>query len=449
MVADTMMAPMASLLSNASNPADGLRTQTANVCMLRLLERVAVRFNRAGIPLMVLKGAALNLTVLDGPDERPMADIDVMIRPEHVKAAVTMLEELGCRRGRPLVREGFFPRFHYETEFVAGRAFPLRIDLHVRPFRPLRYARRVPREAFWQGAEVVSVGRGEVLVPSVEGMLIHLAAHSAIHANTRPMWLQDLKRWTDVWRERSDWERFLANVSAWGLTLPARQALERAEQDFGEVCPPEVHERLEEEHIGWRDRLALREAPRDAEHPVAHVLVNALCTPGWWFVLSYLRAVLVPDQRHMAEWYCRRHWGWLAWAHALRLVSPLLRRIPRLWARCVKIEIREGSMRGAGIFATRNIPTGELITHADGAARPNRNSACTLPGRVPARGRRQLAGNLRYLNHCCRPNSELCGSQLRALKTIDAGGEITIDYGLDACDCRRRGRGGNELEMSA
>ncbi len=37
MVADTMMAPMALPRSNASNPTNGLRTRTANVCMLQLV----------------------------------------------------------------------------------------------------------------------------------------------------------------------------------------------------------------------------------------------------------------------------------------------------------------------------------------------------------------------------------------------------------------------------
>ena len=303
----------------------GLRVRTTNVCMLRVLERIAAKFCQANIPLMALKGAALNLTIYDRPDERPMADIDLLVKPQHVERAVALLEELGCRRGRLLVGRDFFPRFHYEAEFVTGRVFPTRIDLHVRPLRPLRYARRVPPDALWQGARTVRVGRSDVLIPAVEDMLIHLAAHSAVHANARPMWLEDIKRWADAWRDEIDWERFLTQVRAWGLSLPVREAIERTEHDVGAVCPPDIRARLAQHRIGWRDRLALRQAPRDADHPIAHVLVNAWCTPGFRFVLSYLRAVLVPDRRHMGEWYVRRHRGWLLWARGLRLVHPILR----------------------------------------------------------------------------------------------------------------------------
>ncbi|MCK4659750.1 MAG: nucleotidyltransferase family protein [Phycisphaerae bacterium] len=414
--------------SDTTTPADRLRTRTANVCLMRLLERIATRFNQANVPLMALKGAALNLTIYDQPDHRPMADLDLMVKPEDAETAVRLLEELGCRPGRPLMREDFFPRFHYETELIAGHIYPMRIDLHVRPLRPLCYARRVDPEALWRGAEVVQAGRAEVLIPSLEDMLIHLAAHSSVHANIRPLWLADIKIWADAWRDRIDWDRFLEHVRSWGLVLPVRQAIARTEEAFGEVCPPEVRVRLLQEPVTWRDRLALRQAPRDAEHPAAHVLVDAVCTPGWWFVLCYLWAVLIPDRRHMGGWYSHRHWGWLPWAHVLRLVSPVLRRIPRLWTWFARIEVRESRTRAPGVFATRVIGAGERIAQLDSDAG---------------------AGKLRYLNHSCHPNAERSGCELLALKAICVGDRITIDCGTGACECRRDSQEGTELLKSA
>ncbi len=112
-----------------------------NVRMMHLLERIARAFNDAGVPVLALKGAALNLVLYDRPDERPMGDLDLLIKPENVEDAFAILEKLGCLRGEPLVREDFFPRFHYEVEFRAGDIYPVKIDLHVRPFRPLRSTR--------------------------------------------------------------------------------------------------------------------------------------------------------------------------------------------------------------------------------------------------------------------------------------------------------------------
>lgn len=125
-----------------------------------------------------------------------------------------------------------------------------------------------------------------------------------------------------------DWDRFVATVVQWQLPLPVREGLEAAEHEFGQVCPPEVMERLERSRVSWRDRLALWQAPRDADHPKAHVAVNVLCTPGRRFVLGYLRAMLLPDRGHMADWYCHRHRAWLPCAHLLRWLGPLAKWIP-------------------------------------------------------------------------------------------------------------------------
>ena len=328
-------------LAALATDGPGLRVATRNICHLRQLERIAERFAAAGVPLMALKGAALLLTVYRRPQDRPMSDLDLMVRPEDADRAVELLTELGCQPGRPLVRRDFFPRFYYETEFFAGRSFPLRIDLHVRPFRPLRYARTVPNEAFWDDAQPVQVGRAEVLIPSAADMLIHLAAHSAIHANSRDTWLRDMCVWVDACRDAIDWDGFVERVGDWRLSWPVRGALDAVAQRFGAFMPEGVLTALARQRVTWRDRMALEQAPHDAETATGHLAADVLCTPGIGFVLAYLQASLWPDRVHMGEWYDRRHWGWLPTAHMLRLASPLLKRATPLWSRLFKTELAE------------------------------------------------------------------------------------------------------------
>jgi len=174
-----------------------------NVRMMHLLERIATRFNEAKVPLMALKGAALNLTLYEQPDQRPMGDLDLMVRHEDIESACALLEAMGGLRGEPLVRDDFFPRFHYELEYTLGDIYPVKIDLHVRPFRPLRYARTVPDHALWQGAESVSVGKATVLIPSTEDMLIHLCVHAAVHGCSQRKWISEIGQWVHRQRTRS------------------------------------------------------------------------------------------------------------------------------------------------------------------------------------------------------------------------------------------------------
>jgi len=399
--------------ADLGDPVVGLR----NVCLLRLVERVGLQFAQAGMPLMVLKGAALNLTVHAHPDSRPMADIDLMVRPQDAAAALALLVRMGCRPGRPLVRSDFFPRFHYERDLLVPGVVPARIDLHVRPFRPLRYARTVPASAFWEGAEAVRIGRAEVLVPGAADMLLHLAVHSAVHDNAQSRWLADLRNWAQHCGDGLDWAVLLEHARSWGLMPAAHSALSAAEDQLGPIRPAWVRAEMDAYKPNWRERRTLRQAPRDAEGALGHVLTDALCAPGLRFKAAYLRAMLLPDRAHMGEWYDRRHPGWFAASRALRLLSPLLRHVPAIWGRVARTEIRE-TPRGPGVFARRLFVAGERVFAATPAA----------------------PGKLACVRHSCQPNARRDARGVVALKFIAPGEEVRVDHGLTACDCRRTGR---------
>ena len=80
-----------------------------NIRLMHFLEQIAKRFVGASVNLMVLKGAALNLTVYDRPDQRPMSDLDLMVRPDHFDRALGVMRQAGCQRSQVLVRKDFSP----------------------------------------------------------------------------------------------------------------------------------------------------------------------------------------------------------------------------------------------------------------------------------------------------------------------------------------------------
>lgn len=321
--------------SSASRPlrlrAPVLPIATRNICAMHRLERITAAFNSAGVPLLALKGAALNLTLFRAPHARPMTDLDLLVHPADVPAARRLLERSGCRRGADLLREDFFPRVYYELEYFCGDVYPTRIDLHARPFRPLRYACTVPPSAFWDAAAEVALGTARILVPSPEDMLLHLAVHAAVHGMPSGKWRTDIASWIAVYGTDLDWDRLVGRAAAWRLAWPVSCALEQC----GANVPMDVERALRALGVNWRDRVALWHAPLDAQHPVRHALVNALCTPDWRLVVRYVAAVALPDSSHLATFYRRRHVGWQLCAHVLRWTAPLWRAVGRAgrWAR--------------------------------------------------------------------------------------------------------------------
>ncbi len=312
----------------APSPGETRMTALRNLRMMRLLEHIALEFQEAQVALLVLKGAALNATVYRFPDERLMTDLDLMIHPQDAGRAGALLAQMGGVRGEAQVREDFFPHFHYELEYRIGRVDPVKIDLHVRPFRPLRYANLVPADAFWSRAKPVWFGRATLWIPSPEDMLIHLMVHAAVHAFSDAKWLEDIRRWLVYPDWSIEWVNVLQSVNEWGLRAPFRAAGLQLEKECGPVLSNEVRDSINRMRCGRRDRLTLWHASRDAAHPLGHVLVNAICTPGFRFVLAYLLRIAFPSKVCMANWYPRRHWGWLPAAHLFRWLRPVIGRVP-------------------------------------------------------------------------------------------------------------------------
>lgn len=408
------------------------------VRLMHLLEWIAGRFNEAGIPVMALKGAALHLTLYRRAGEREMTDLDLIVRPDDLDRAMKLLEDLGCHRGEVAFREDFFPRYYYEIQYRAGSISPVNVDLHVRPFRVLRFCRFVPDDALWERAVPVAIGGATVLVPAPDDTLIHLAAHSALHGNALEKWLGDIDRW--IRAKAIDWERFLATVKSWRLAAAVRSGIEAAEGVFGPALPGEVRGRLAAMRAGWRDRLALWHAPRDRDHLTRSILVNAVTTPGARFVLGYLRDVLLPGREYLGEWCTRHRCPWPGAALVLRYAWPIAERMPWIGSRLAGVEVRQSPVHGLGVFATRDIAAGEVIARYRGR-RVDRDGTyvSSHADRTGASGRHEITGPLKYLNHSCRPNAELGGFRVRALVPIRAGQEITMSYGSDACDCDRAG----------
>ncbi len=309
---------------NIPNDArSALQTGTARVAAQQLhmtheLSKLLAAFNDAGVPVMLLKGAALTLCLYDEAGLRPMSDVDLLVRPADVARAATVLRQAGCRRGAELVRDDFFPRFYYETEWVTGSDRPVRLDFHARPLRPLRIAITMPDDALWLDARQVNVCGAPAWIPSPEAMFVHLAAHAAYHGCSRLIWLYDLRRFYERNGDAIDWSIVLELCQRWRLSTPVRYAIEQCQKRVGDICPDDVARSLHRHRISWRDRLVLWQAPRDGERPLRHVFINAITTPDLRHAAAYVFACFRPNDAHLGAIYRPRHPGWRICAHLIR-----------------------------------------------------------------------------------------------------------------------------------
>jgi len=94
------------------------------------------------------------------------------------------------------------------------------------------------------------------------------------------------------------------------------------------------------------------------------------------------------------------------------------------------IEVRESLIHGKGIFARKRIRRGQRIGRFEGD-RTRRDGTHVLwligddDSEVGILGRNAL----RFLNHGSPPNAEFQDDELYALRNVQPGAEVLIDYG--------------------
>jgi hypothetical protein len=186
--------------------ANGLRNTLLSHELLRIFELLRT----SGMAAIAFKGPALAWSIYDDPALRPMADLDLLVRPADFSRAL-----------RILLADGYRPAYDTDARCFRGiREFPLNspdsgvnVDLHWNAVPPY-LAPMLPAPGLWDRAVPCRIAAGEVLTLSAADTLRHLCLHSAKHGWPALNRLTDLARLID--RVAVDWNQLLGDARAAG-----------------------------------------------------------------------------------------------------------------------------------------------------------------------------------------------------------------------------------------
>jgi hypothetical protein len=258
------------------------RAQHAHAAAVRthVLADVAGAMAQAGVPFLVLKGAALARLVYEDPRLRPMRDVDLLVRKADAGRALDVLVRCGFRPGGATVPAG-----HHHLQAVARtiEGATVTIELHHQlmvgtPFVQPRgfddlIGRSQPFE--WGGVGCHTLGR--------EDMLWHVYAHAFVINPTRPgairlLSVADLVHATEAWIDQIDWTWLRRQ---YGRLLPALHVLH-------DLVPwsPHVVEVLRGQVE--RSSSAVRAYPINSDQDWSmRLMPDVLWPPEWWFRMRY------------------------------------------------------------------------------------------------------------------------------------------------------------------
>lgn len=240
-------------------------TVANNMMLYHELARVLAALDESGIPVVVLKGAALAVTVYEDIGLRPMGDLDLLIPFESLPTAIKTMEACGYAKVHPQAAPDFYTYAGYHVEFRGGVGRGTLIELHWNLISR-RTGKHIAstdwflshRESFrWiddskQKGDLIGTGRRGSTTPAYTltptAQIPYLAVHAICHhdgARTRSLWIYDLYLLIRSFEHTIDWDEMLRVCSDFDWLVPLRTALERVQTLYGDVLPNGLMEKLD------------------------------------------------------------------------------------------------------------------------------------------------------------------------------------------------------------
>ncbi|MCA2966831.1 MAG: nucleotidyltransferase family protein [Acidobacteriaceae bacterium] len=287
--------PVASALG-AQLAAEHQRSARLNLSALADLHTLVPAFAAAGIPLLLLKGAALATRLYPAPSLRPMRDLDLLVHPHNANRAHTLLTTLGYTAA-PERRPGAQLAFGSERSY--RRPGHLAVELHWHLLNLTSYQRLRPTPWFWQQTETITIAGAPALVLRPTAQLLHLAAHLTLHHfDARGIWTYDIALLLARWPIDAALLRDAAARFALGPALLAADDATRAHWNTG-LAPALRHEIAAASNWSARWRWALAAERWRALRP----LWNIAAQPSLGQRLAAAHAALLPSAEYLRAWH--------------------------------------------------------------------------------------------------------------------------------------------------
>ncbi len=186
-------------------------------------------FHQANLPLILLKGIALVERVYPAAEQRPMQDIDVLVRRADFERAAALLQAHGYQFSNKasVWNEAFAREFMGN---VAYRKAGVTFDVHWHPVTMswFRATTAFDLDGLWSRAIPTEIAGAPALRLCPEDEILHLCYHTAVHHGlAHPHGIRDILGVLRVERDLN-WSVLAERARAWRVSVAVWAALKVA-----------------------------------------------------------------------------------------------------------------------------------------------------------------------------------------------------------------------------
>ncbi len=294
-----------------------LQTWAKNQVILKELASLAIRFEEAGIEVVVLKGACFALTLYPDIGLRGMGDLDILVPADKITRAVEIAKTLGyadiLRDVAPKLQEALNHEILMEKQIT-----PLiTLEIHRSLVADRSFVYAVPVEWFWSQTEnLKKAGYANALMLSPIAQLLYASAHIALQHGEKdaPLrWYYDVDLLIRAYAERMDWDALLSQAKnfKWGSAL--RAVIFKTREYFDTPIPREIENQLA--NISDQNQKLVEMLKHK---PATHILeeFQKMAVLNGRARLQLMWTLIFPDAAYM-RWRYQFQTGWLLPAYYL------------------------------------------------------------------------------------------------------------------------------------
>jgi len=294
-----------------------LRADIASWQAVRVVEDFVAQFERANVPVVLLKGAALGVALYRDPALRQLGDLDVLIREQDKVRAAALLQANGFTSLLDLA-DGFREELGSEQCYTRRGKRSATVDLHWHVISVPPQARQTSVDWFWARTMELPLGNRRVTVLNWDAQLLHLAEHFVIHHRMRGLrWSCDIALLLALHQNELHWDQIIDDARQFQV-LPALNAvLAHVDDMWGVAAPEHVRAQLAESANDLAGRISV--IVSTAERTDALIFREGLSYRSWRHRASYFFYNFFPSPAYMRTRYRISHSALIPVFYVVRL----------------------------------------------------------------------------------------------------------------------------------
>lgn len=257
-----------------------------------------------GVPVILLKGAALLPAVYNDLGGRPLGDFDILIHRRDLDKVTGRLGDLGYKS------HGVYGPHVNSASFIRDEETVLSLEVHWHIENAMfPNIETFKIEKMWQAALPVKLVVSEanltedyqVLIFAPHHQLLHLTVHALRHHYDRLLLLYDIHKVIGHYGEGLDWETLVREAKEFHLTRPLFYGLYLTRLLMHTDVPQHVLDRLRPLSLGLEEKAFVYFINRGIRKPGLQYLVYFPMNQGVINKMRFLRWAFFPPRDVLAE----------------------------------------------------------------------------------------------------------------------------------------------------